>query len=269
MYTNKLALFCFIKDEIDFIKDFIEHHLKIFDEITIVDNGSTDGTLEAIKYYSNNNNIKIIIDHSDFVKKADICTNLMKNSDCDLLVPLDADEKMIYDDNKIRSLNSNIIRSYLQKINITGEKFKVKNIYEYHPDNDGWYGLAGHTKIIFPKKTFMYTDSGFHRGRTSLDAISNFDTDPYYWRSFMNGKIYTDKILDINISYIHYHFKNKDVWMKNTIKKLKARIGEKWRDKEYLKKYSGQSIHCKNQYLNYLDTGIWHNIEKKFNLHNI
>lgn len=266
---NKLALFVFVKDEIDFIQDFIEYHINIFDKVTIVDNGSTDGTLEIIQNYSKHNNLKTIIDKSDFSKKADICTELMKTSDCDILVPLDADEKIIYDDGKIKSKDSNIIKQYLQNLPITGKKYKIKNIYEYHPDNDGWYGFAGHTKIIFPKKTFMYTDLGFHRGRISLDGVSNFDTDPNYWRAFIKGTIYTDKISSIDISYIHYHFKNKNIWLKNTIKKLDARLGEKWKDIEYLKKYFGPSVHCKNQYLNYLNTNTWHNVEKKFFLGDI
>lgn len=255
---NKLALFSFVKDEIDFIQDFIDYHSSIFDEITIIDNGSTDGTLEILK----NSNINFVQDTSPFIQKGEICSNIMKQSNCDILVPMDADEKIIYDNGNIKSVNKNLIKTYLQNLSITGKKFKIRNVYEYHPDNDGWYGFAHHTKIIFPKDTFMYTDSGFHRGRTTLDEESNFNTDPYYWRKFIQGRTPTDKITNVDISYIHYHFKSKDIWLKNTEKKLRARLNDNWNNLEILRQYSGQSIHCKWQYLKYIDTKNWVDVKK-------
>jgi glycosyltransferase involved in cell wall biosynthesis len=260
---NKLALFSFIKDEIDFITSFIEHHKNIFDEITIIDNGSKDGTLEILQEYEKNNIITLIKDQSPFFMKGEICSAVMENSSCDLLVGLDADEIIIFDDDDIRTKNTGTIKNYLQNIDINGFKYKVKRIYEYHPDNDGWYGIRGHTKIIFPKSTFLYTDVGFHRGRTTLDPESDFNTNEYYWRTmFKNRKI--DPTNKINISYLHYHFKSKEIWLKNTAKKLKARIGDNWMDKECLSKYHGPSIHLKYRYLKYLNTNEWISCKKKF-----
>lgn len=258
---NKLGLFSFIKDEIDFIIPFLEHHKNIFDEIIIIDNGSTDGTLEILQEYSKNNIITLKQDLSPFAMKGEICSEIMRNSSCDLLVALDADEIMIFDDEHIKIKNPDIIKNYLQNININGFKYKVKRIYEYHPDNDGWYGTRGHTKIIFPKSTFLYTDPGFHRGRTTLDAESDFDTNKCYWRTMIsNPKI--DHTNHIDISYIHYHFKSKEIWLKNTEKKLKARIGENWNKQEYLYKYHGPSIHLKYRYLRYLKTNEWVSCKK-------
>lgn len=260
---NKLALFVFVKDEIDFIEHFIEYHKNIFDEITVIDNGSTDGTLEVLDRYSKYKVINLIRDSSPFSMKGEICSKIMSESTCDLLVGLDADEIMVFDDNETQTKDTAQIKAYLKNLPITGAKFKINKIYEYHPDNDGWYGLTKHAKIIFPKKTFMYTDGGFHRGRTLEDDISNFNTHPFYWRPFNKGIITTDKVIDINISYVHYHFKNKEIWLKNTVKKLKARIGDKYQDIEYLKTYFGPSIHCKTQYLYYLETGNWIKVNKQ------
>ena len=135
--------------------------------------------------------------------------------------------------------------------------------YQYHPDNDGWYGICNHTKIIFPKKTFLYTDGGFHRGRITLDEPSNFDFDPYYWRTMFHDPNISDKIENINISYLHYHFKSKDIWLKNTKKKLKARLKDKWNDLKFLKSYIGPSIHAKNRYIKYIETNEWNCCNKQ------
>lgn len=246
---NKIGLFCFIKDEIDFIEDFINHHQGIFDQITFIDTGSSDGTLEVLE---NTKNIILIKNNCSFDEKENVCTQIMKQSDCDILVPLDADEKIIYDGEKL-SKDPKKIREYFQNLPITGAKYRVKTIYEHHPDNDGWWGIRHHPKIIFPKSTFMYTDAGFHRGRTTIDNPETFN-DPYYWR---NSRIYNDPIIDINISYFHYHFKSKEIWIKNTEKKLKQRLGQNWNNMEFLQSYAGKSIHLKFEYINYINTGEW------------
>ncbi len=259
---NKLALFSFIKDEIDFISSFISYHKNIFDEITIIDNGSTDGTLEILQEYEKTNIITLIRDHSPFSMKGEICSKIMKNSSCDLLVGLDADEIMVFDNNDIVSKDILTIKNYLQNLEINGFKYKINKVYDYHPDDDGWYGIAGHTKIIFPQKTFLYTDTGFHRGRTTLDPKSNFDSNPYYWRIMFKSKNIKDKILPINISYLHYHFKSKEIWLKNTEKKLRSRLGDQWNNISVLENYNGPSIHCKKRYIQYLKTNEWVDCKK-------
>lgn len=255
---NTLHLISFIKNEVDIIESFLNYHIDIFDKITIIDNGSNDGTLDILKKYSiAYNHINIYEDSSSFALKGDICSEIMRNSTSDILVPLDADEKIIYDSNIQLSTNKLIIKDYLQNLKITGYKYKINKIYEYHPDNDGWYGVCRHTKMIFPQKTFMYTDIGFHRGRTTLDESTDFNNQ-YYWRAmFESDKITFDKITNINISYIHYHFRSKDNWLNKTELKLKTRLGNNWNNISYLEKYDGPSAHIKNRYLQYLKTNNW------------
>lgn len=45
---SRLSLACMVRDEIDIMPGFLEHHLPIFDEIVVVDHRSTDGTREFL-----------------------------------------------------------------------------------------------------------------------------------------------------------------------------------------------------------------------------
>ena len=142
---NTLALFSFVKNENDIIEKFINHHLNIFDEINIIDNGSTDGTYEILEKYKSH--IKLIKDHSEFSKKGSICTQIMKNSSCDLLFPLDADELIVYDDSVVKTKNPNKIRKYLQNLPINGQKYNINKIYNQYPDeSDFWFVVSNPRK---------------------------------------------------------------------------------------------------------------------------
>jgi hypothetical protein len=76
----------------------------------------------------------------------------------------------------------------------------------------------------------------------------------------------SDKVLSINISYLHYHFKSKDIWLKNTEKKLRARLGDDWNNIDFLKEYNGPSIHCKKEYLHFINTNEWNRCKKNIYL---
>lgn len=254
---NKLGLISFVKNEATFIKEFIEYNFKIFDTIHIIDDGSTDGTLEIIKSY---NDIALHQTNNAFNQKGEICSEIIKTMDTDIIVPLDADEKIIHDNKVTQSTDPDLIKKYLQSLVINGHKYKVKYVYEYNPDSPEWWDINRHKKIFFPKKTFMYTDPGFHRGRTSLDKCSTFD-HKYYWRG-RNKDIFNTT----QISYLHYHFLSKDLWLKNTQKKLEQRLGKDWQNYDNLLKYKGPSKHVVKQYLRYLKTNKWHNLKNRVKL---
>lgn len=257
--NNSIHIICFVKNGIHFIKKFIDYHQKIGDKLTFIDNGSTDGTLEIIKAYKN---IEILY-CTDFRQKAAVCTKIMLDSTYDFLIPLDIDELIVYDDKKSIHNNCEKIKEYLQNIHLDGSKYRIRCSYLAHPDNDGWYDISYQPKIIFPQKTFLYTDQGFHRGRTTIDKDSNFN-ELYWWRPVFNNNFLNDSVKYINISYIHYHFKSKEIWLNNTKMKLGATsIGDQFNNKTLLENYQGESLHAVKEYLFFLKTGQWHKVVKK------
>lgn len=44
----KIVSITMVKNEVDIIESFVRYHLKIFDEMIILDNGSTDETVNII-----------------------------------------------------------------------------------------------------------------------------------------------------------------------------------------------------------------------------
>jgi len=239
-YHNKniTEIFCMMKNEEDIIKYFIEYHLSIVDNITIIDNGSSDKSLDIAKKYP----IKIISNDSDFKNKALIVSDLMKNSRSNILLPMDIDEFMFLEPNSKKIFSKKMIKQYLSNLTFeSGDKFCIKNIYETYPDNtDYWDINSNYTKMIFAHDGFLAVDNGFHKGSTTTNNIQNID-----------------------ISYCHFHFRSKKRWMQNTKQKLFARLGDNWNNMDALKEYSGDSKHCVDEWINFAETGKWHSLQPK------
>ena len=96
MKTQKelIQFFLFVKDEIDYIDTWLKHHLRIANQedlIHIVDNGSTDGTLELIR--ENYPAINLYYE-KDFLKRQSVVSNIIRKAKhkSHFAVPLDADE---------------------------------------------------------------------------------------------------------------------------------------------------------------------------------
>jgi hypothetical protein len=57
---NKIGICLLVKNEIDIIKTWLNHHIPMCDYMVIMDNGSYDGTREVIDFYAEKFNIKVI-----------------------------------------------------------------------------------------------------------------------------------------------------------------------------------------------------------------
>ncbi len=248
-----IEIISFIKNEEMLIKQFLDYHLKIVDKITIINNGSTDNTLNILNKYIDNNKITIINYPGNFKDKADICTQIMINSECDLLIPMDADELMIYDDGLYLSCDSSYIKKYLQNIDTLEQKYRIRRVYNKHPGDSNHFKIyrSNLQKMIFLKPGFIKTDTGFHHGETKNNK---------------NPK----ETQSIDISYLHYRFISKDRWIENTKAKLYARLGDKFNDLNELKKYisegSPESNHAVVEWIRFLEEGVWCDLSRDISI---
>jgi glycosyltransferase involved in cell wall biosynthesis len=237
---NKIAFFLFAKNERDFIEKFLDHNLRIADEMTVVDNGSTDGTLEILERYGDR--IRLVKDGSGFGRKGRICTSWMLKSDADILVPLDTDELVVFDDGTEVSPDPAKAREYLKGMEVNrNDRFQIRKIYMKHPEEEGWWEVCRSNKRIMARAGFKGVDAGFHGGHMEDNQ----------------------KPIPCNVSYLHYHFRSKEAWLKSTEQKLKARLGDRWDDLEFLKTYRRASHHVGREFIQYQNKGTWHAVKKQ------
>jgi glycosyltransferase involved in cell wall biosynthesis len=249
-----LEIFLFTKNEIDFIEIFVKKNLPIADKMTIIDNGSTDGTWQKIlELASQTDKIQSIRHTEPFQHKARILTEYMRSSKAQVIIPLDTDEILAYeDDDGTVFTEIGLIRNHLIDLSKLLEgKLKVKHIYNFIPNSNNYFAIDKHNKFIFLHSDFDSIDTGFHRGQTIKK----------------NSPVHKT-----NLVYLHFHFRSFDAWLKSTQQKLEARLGDGWNDIEVLSQYKKPrpSHHIALEYSNYLQTGKWHNLKpiKRIN-HNI
>ena len=89
---KKISLCMIVRDEEKFIKRNLDNHVRYFNEIIILDTGSTDSTMSILKKYEKeNSNIKIYTANweNDFSKARNYAKSFATNN---WILFLDADE---------------------------------------------------------------------------------------------------------------------------------------------------------------------------------
>lgn len=248
-----IEIITFIKNEQDFIHNFIEHNHPIADQLTIIDNGSNDGTFDIVNMYAKKLDNIIVYKHIEhFRYKAKIVTNYIKRSKHKIIIPIDADELIGYELNDNIILNPVDIKMYLINEYCDTEvgKIKIKNSYINIPSAPNYFGVQTYNKFMFLTEDFVSVDTGYHRGLTK------------YRPSIVHNS---------NIIYLHFHYRNINQWLNSTKQKLMARLGNNWCNEKILTEYKKPkpSFHTALEYLHYTKTGEWYNIKpEKYINHN-
>lgn len=97
MTPKRVLSITMVKNEADIIESFVRYHLNLFDRMVILDNKSTDNTLEVLyRLKEEGNPIDVVLDSDFEFLKSEKTTSLMYNSfeqyRPDIIFMLDADE---------------------------------------------------------------------------------------------------------------------------------------------------------------------------------
>jgi hypothetical protein len=184
-----IKIFCFLKDEIKLVNDWILYHSNLFglENIYMVDHQSTDGTFECLSKWKSKG-LNVFQTNEHFSKKSEILSRIMNRNKEGFLIPIDLDEFIVsFLNNKISCDEKIILETINEKLdtssalrykfitfsNIPLEK-KAKNVIEecvlfnkepFHP----------RSKTFYYSEYFIETDQGNHFGKikNSNDINSN------------------------------------------------------------------------------------------------
>lgn len=224
----KISILTMQKNEILLLEAWIKYYsyLTTYDNILILDNGSTDdNVLNILKEYEQKG-IKVLYQYNkseDFENKANILKDLANTlyKDSDFVFFFDIDEFLFLGNDQYKSFNKNDILNDLASLpkNYNGT-FKIKYSVNNIP-NTTYYYRNYSDKVFFRGGTIRELYMGFHEGFSK----------------------YSNEYFDTHLGFIHMHNRPYTNKLKHAKEIMKSRI-KNIDDKEELKKYTyGRGVH--------------------------
>ena len=200
-----LALNMIVKNEEDNLQKFkFIDNFKLFDEVVIVDTGSTDNTKQILKKIDN---VKLI-ELSDWNFDFSLARNIgLKNTNSDFILHLDADYKINPDDiiklkDEIQHLKDNAVLSFVLRIIYkNGEDERVRKILLHPNRSDILFENPIHETIT---KSLYRNNYKVIKSNIIIDDYSYFDEGVKRKKLLRNLNIMKKFQDKINNPYIFY-----------------------------------------------------------------
>lgn len=196
------------KDEGDTLARWILHYSGLFgfENITILDNGSTDKLTISLLNAAEKMGAVVRRDltrSQDFHRKGGHLTNIIRGwdgmYDYDFALPVDCDERLaVFTENGI-SYSKEAIHSAFDALKGKQCAFRIDTSLFNVPGRNGWYAPVRHFhKGFVPAKTILHCDDGQHAPRSAI----------------------SDEILSTHFTYLHDHHHPYSEWRKRIINKV-------------------------------------------------
>jgi len=233
--SKKILSISMVKNEADIIESFVRYNMNFLDEMIILDNYSSDNTLEILNLLKKEGlNLQILKDDDNDFDQT-IKTNLLLSKavhefNADIIVPLDADEFLISSENQNPRKYLEMIefpeylsvkwKTYVPTFDNENEKFIPSKITFSRED------LGEYRKVILPKELFEKYDVKISKGSHKL----LFDEK---YKDLIKNK------LDENLRVAHFPIRSKEQfiskisigWINNLIDVHRSKY-ESWHLKE-------------------------------------
>ena len=175
----EIHLCCMVRDEIDILPVFLEHHLRLFDRLTIIDHRSSDGTRELLQHVAESTDeppLEVLTYDDEAYHQSELSTFVARRAferGADWVLVLDADELL---DVPSRRALERALDTPHPVVN-----FSWTNIMPAHPPTETGGPLAGRRDTLRAEQEFVTLSAGTPRekgkvaiGRAHADRHPDF-----------------------------------------------------------------------------------------------
>lgn len=206
--TKKIFSISMVKNEIDIIESFVRYNINIFDGMIILDNGSTDNTLQILKKLKDEGLPIFVFEDTDreyeqAIKMNSLLLTAINEFKADIIVPLDADEFLISTDKG----NPRFILDEMDEDTFYLAKWKT-----YIPDFD-----QNQNEDFIPSKMTLVRDENveeFYKAIIPKELVLDYNAELIFgnhdliYDSHYESKI--KRIINPNLRIAHFPIRSKE-----------------------------------------------------------